>query len=158
GAWIGRRALSIVSAAADGREPETALTGAILTAAEVNAVGELVAWASAADRPRLASLAPVVMSVADAGDLRANALLTLAAEELMLHVRALARQLFVDERASFTVALAGGLMTRGATLRKRVEHRLRTGVPGAQLRPDEVVPVRGAVKGALRFLGVAPGH
>ena len=28
GAWIGRRALSVVTAAADGREPETALTGA----------------------------------------------------------------------------------------------------------------------------------
>src|SRR5204862_7320559 len=31
GAWIGRKALSVVAAASDGREPETALTGAILT-------------------------------------------------------------------------------------------------------------------------------
>ena len=31
GAWIGRRALSIVTAAADGRESPTALTGAVLT-------------------------------------------------------------------------------------------------------------------------------
>src|SRR6185295_15088736 len=43
GAWIGRRALGIVTAASDGREPETALTGAILTAAEVNDVTELIA-------------------------------------------------------------------------------------------------------------------
>jgi N-acetylglucosamine kinase-like BadF-type ATPase len=156
GAWIGRRALSVLAAASDGREPETALTGAVLTAAEVNEVPELVAWASTADRAALASLAPVVLSVAESGDLRANALVTLAAEELMLHVRALARQLFVDERASFAVALAGGLMTRGSVLRKRVEHRLKSGVPGAQVRTEEVVPVRGAVKGALRFLGVAP--
>ena len=46
GAWIGRRALSVVSAAADGREPETALTGAVLTAAEVTEASELIRWAA----------------------------------------------------------------------------------------------------------------
>src|SRR5215510_3366161 len=43
GAWIGRRALSVVTAAADGREPETGLTGAILTAAQLNETSDLVA-------------------------------------------------------------------------------------------------------------------
>jgi glucosamine kinase len=95
------------------------------------------------------------MSVAESGDLRANALLTLAVEELMLHLRTLARQLFVDERAAVPVALAGGLLARGTALRKRLEHRLKSAVPGAQVRVEEVVPVRGAVRGALRFLGVA---
>jgi glucosamine kinase len=47
-AWIGRKALSVVTAARGRREPETALTGAVLTAAEVNDVSELVAWAAAA--------------------------------------------------------------------------------------------------------------
>ena len=155
GAWIGRRALSVVAAAADGREPETALTGAILTAAEVNDVSELVGWASTATPSVLGTLAPVVLSVAESGDLRANALVTIAVEELMLHIRTLARQLFVDERAAVPVALAGGLMARGSLLRKRLEHRLKSGVPGAQVRVEEVVPVRGAVRGALRFLGVS---
>jgi glucosamine kinase len=155
GAWIGRKALSVVTAAFDGREPETSLTGAVLTAAEVNEVSELVAWAAAASPSKLATLAPVVMSVAESGDLRANALLTLAVEELMLHLRTLARQLFVDERATVPIALAGGLLARGTALRKRLEHRLKSAVPGAQVRAEEVVPVRGAVRGALRFLGVA---
>ncbi len=155
GSWIGRKALSVVTAAADGREPETALTGAVLTAAEVNDVSQLTPWAAAASPGALATLAPVVMSVAESGDLRANALLTLAVEELMLHLRTLARQLFVDERAAVPVALAGGLMARGTPLRKRLEHRLKSAVPGAQVRAEEVVPVRGAVRGALRFLGVA---
>lgn len=153
GAWIGRRALSVVAAASDGREPETALTGAILTAAEVNEVSELIAWAAAATPGTLASLAPVVMSVADAGDLRANSLVSLAVEELSLHIRALARQLFIDERAAVPVAFTGGMLRRGSTLRKRLEHRLKSAVPGAQVNPEEVLPVRGAVRGALRFLG-----
>jgi glucosamine kinase len=154
GAWIGRRALSIVTAAADGREPETALTGAILTAAQVNETNDLIGWAANAAPAQLASLAPVVMSVADAGDLRANALVSLAVEELVLHVLALARQLFADERAALPVALSGGMLKRGSTLRKRLEHRLRSAVPGAQLKTDAVIPARGAVRAALKTVSL----
>ncbi|HVE78277.1 MAG TPA: BadF/BadG/BcrA/BcrD ATPase family protein [Gemmatimonadaceae bacterium] len=155
GSWIGRRALSVVAAAADGREPETALTGAILTAAQVSEVRDLIAWAAAATPAQMATLAPAVMSVAEAGDLRANSLLSIAVEELALHVRTMARRLFGDERASVPVAFAGGLLARGSALRKRLEHRLRAAVPGAQVRAEPVDPARGAVRGALRFLGVA---
>ena len=153
GAWIGRRALSVVTAAADGREPETALTGAVLTAAQVNEVSELIAWAASATPAMLATLAPAVMSEAAAGDLRANALLSLAVEELTLHVRALARQLFTDERASVPVALTGGLLKRGQPLRKRLEQRMKSAVPGATVQAGDVDAARGAVRGALRFLG-----
>jgi glucosamine kinase len=157
GAWIGRRALSIVTAASDGREPETTLVGAVLTAAQVNDVQDLIPWAAQATPAALASLAPAVIKVADDGDLRANALVAMAVEELVLHVRTLARKLFVDERAACNVALAGGLLGRRAPLRKRVEHRLKSAVPGAAVRQEEVVPVRGAVRGALRLLGVGSG-
>jgi glucosamine kinase len=152
GCWIGRRALSVVSAAADGREPETALTGAVLTATEASETSDLIRWAAAATPATLATLAPVVMSVADGGDLRANAIVSMAVEELALHVRALARQLFVDERASVPVALMGGLLTKGSSFRKRLEHRLKSAVPGAQLRDGDIDPARGAVRGALRHL------
>lgn len=154
GSWIGRRALSVVSAASDGREPETALTGAVLTAAQVDSVDALIAWAAAASPATLASLAPVVQRTAEGGDLRANAIITLATEELVLHVRAIAKRLFGDERAALTVALAGGLLARGSLLRRRVEHRMKSAVPGAQIRAEEVSPARGAVRGALRYLGV----
>jgi glucosamine kinase len=153
GTWIGRRALSIVSAAADGRESQTGLTGAVLTAAEVNEVMDLIPWAAAATREQIASLAPVVFTVAEGGDLRANAVVSLAVEELMLHIRALAQQLFGDERAAVPVALAGGLMSKGSMLRKRLEHRLRAAVPGAQVKPGQIVPARGAVRSALRVVG-----
>lgn len=153
GAWIGRKALSIVAASADGREPETALTGAILTATESTAVEDLVAWAADATPSRLAALAPIVVQAADAGDLRANSLLDLATEELALHARALARRLFADERAAVSIALAGGLLSRGGVLRKRLSSRLKHAVPGAQLHADDVVPARGAVRAALHFMG-----
>ena len=155
GAWIGRRALSVVTASADGREPETALVGAILTAAQVNEPRELIAWAAQATPGQLATLAPIVTSVADSGDLRANALVSLAVEELVLHVRTLARNLFGDERAATPLALTGGMLRKGATLRKRLEQRMRSAVPGAQVVAADVNAARGAVRGALRFLNTA---
>jgi glucosamine kinase len=127
----------------------------VLTAAELNEVSELIPWATNAKPAQLATLAPVVFTTAESGDLRANALISLAVEELMLHVRSLAQQLFGDERAAVQVAFAGGLMRQRSTLRKRLEHRLRAAVPGAQIRSADVIPARGAVRGALRFVGAA---
>jgi glucosamine kinase len=150
GGWIGRKALGIVAASSDGREPPTALLFPILAATECEDVEDLIPWASAADARTFASLVPVVFTTAAAGDPRANALLTLAAEELVLHIRALARQLFTDERAAVAVALSGGLMDRGSPLRKRLEQRLKSAVPGAQVRSEEVQPARGALRAAAR--------
>ena len=151
GAWIGRRALGIVAAAHDGREPETALTGAILTAAQVNEVEQLIPWAIAADRDALAALAPSVMGAALQDDSRANTLIDTAVEELVLHIRALGRRLFMDERAAFGVALTGGLLNRGSLVRKRLERRLKTAVPGATIRAGQVDPARGALQLARRL-------
>ena len=150
GGWIGRRALGIVAASSDGREPATALLFPILAATGCEDVEDLIPWAAAADARAYATLAPVVFSTAAAGDQRATALITLAAEELVLHIRALARALFTDERAAVAVALSGGLMDRGSPLRKRLEQRLKSAVPGANLRSEEVLPARGALRAAAR--------
>lgn len=151
GAWIGRRALSVVAASHDGREPETALTGAILTAAQVNEVEQLIPWAIAADNETLAALAPSVLAMAMQDDVRANSIVDMAVEELVLHVRALAKRLFVDDRAAFDLALAGGLLHKGSLIRKRLERRLRAAVPGVTVHAEDVDGARGAVKLALRM-------
>jgi glucosamine kinase len=150
GAWIGRRALSIVTSSHDEREPETRLVGAVLTALELEDVDGLVGWAAAATPKDLAALATHVVTLAADRDLRANSICTLAAEELVIHVRTLARQLFTDERADIPVALAGGMLQRGSFLRRLVEHRLKSAVPGSHLHAEDVVPARGAVKMGLR--------
>ncbi|MBX9927584.1 MAG: hypothetical protein K2X99_01615 [Gemmatimonadaceae bacterium] len=155
GQWIGRRALSVITASHDGREPMTSLEGAVLTSLQLEHAEELIAWAADATNAQFAQLATPVMAVAATGDLRANSLLAMAAEELVLHVRTLARALFMDERAAVPLALTGGLMARGTLLRQLVERRLKSAVPGGTIRPDEVKPARGAVRLARRLLGVA---
>ncbi len=152
--WLGRRALSVVTAAQDGREPETALTGAILTALELESLEDVIPWAATATPATYALLAPVVAQVAATGDLRANALISFCVEELALHVRTLARRCFTDERAAIPVALAGGLLSRGSLVRKRLEQRLKSAVPGATVKNDDVDAARGAVRRARRLLGV----
>ena len=152
GAWIGRKALAIVASAADGREPATALTGAVLTAAQVNQVEELIPWGIAATPRELAQLAPVVFNAASAGDVRANSLVGLAVEELMLHLRALAIKLFGDDRAAIPVAFSGGILHKGSFIRKKLEQRLKSALPGAQVRAAEILAARGAVKEALMRL------
>lgn len=151
GRWIGRRALAVVAAASDGREPPTELTGAILTAAQLNDTSELIPWAIAATGKELAALAPVVMNCAANGDARANALVAVSVEELVLHVRTLAIKLFGDDRAHIPVALAGGLMLKGSLLRKRLEQRLKSAVPGAVVKSGEIVPARGAMRWAAEL-------
>lgn len=155
GAWIGRKALAIVASAADGREPATALTGAVLTAAQVNEPQQLIPWGIAAKPKELAALAPVVFNAASSGDMRAGALVGLAVEELVLHIRALALKLFGDDRAAIPIAFGGGLLHKGSFLRKKLEQRLKSAVPGAQVRTSEIVAARGAVKTALMSLGAA---
>lgn len=155
GAWLGRKALQVIASAHDGREPETALTGAVLTALELDDVAAIIAWASSATPADFATLAPAVLSAAEVGDLRANTVVTMAVEELALHIRALARALFVDERAAIPVALHGGLLGRGRPMRKRLEHRLKTLVPGSVVRHHAVDATRGAIQMALRTIGLA---
>ena len=110
---------------------------------------ELIPWAIAATPRELAALAPVVFNAAANGDIRANALVGIAAEELVLHVRALAVKLFGDDRAAIPVAFSGGLMNKGSLLRKRLEQRLKSAVPGAQVRAAEIIAARGAVRDGL---------
>jgi glucosamine kinase len=157
GSWLGRKALGIAAASADGREPETGLTAAIVSAVHASSVDGLIPWAAHASPADLAGLAPVVLEVAAMGDLRANSLVTLAVEELSLHVRTVARHLFADERAAFRLALHGGLMAKGSLLRRRVEQRLKVMTQGATILAEPVVPERGAVRLAMREAGVGAG-
>jgi glucosamine kinase len=157
GAWIGRRALGVAAASHDGREPESALVSAITRSLGLESVERLIPWAAAASPADLATLAPIVLEVAATGDLRANSLVTLAVEELGIHVRTLARKLFSDERAAFRLALHGGLVAPKSLLRRRLEQRLKSIAPGASLLSERVVPERGAVRFAMREAGVRAG-
>ena len=82
-------------------------------------------------------------------------LMGLAIEDLpryLAHRHALRSRLF-DERLEPAVGARAHAQGANAPGLERLEHRMRSAVPGAQLQAGDVDPARGAVRGALRILG-----
>ena len=88
GAWLGQQALQLAQAVADGREPGSSLSQAVMAQAGGSA-DALAAFSVGAQQSACAALAPVVLACAAAGDPQARALLALAADETARLVHAL---------------------------------------------------------------------
>jgi glucosamine kinase len=141
---LARAALRAAGLAVEGRGRRTALAGRILRALRLNGLPELVRWATTAEVPAVAGLAPEVLAAAEEGDAVAGALVDAGADDLATHVRALAERF--PREAEVGVALGGSLLARSDDYRKRVIARIVADVPAAKIRPETVDPVLGAIQ------------
>ena len=141
---LARAALRAAGLAIEGRGRRTALSARLLARLRLSGLGELVRWATTADIPSVAALAPEVLAAAEEGDAIAGALLDAGADDLATHVRALAERF--PHGAGVGVALGGSLLARNDGYRKRVVARIVADVPVATIRPEPVDPVLGAVQ------------
>ena len=141
---LARQALRAAGLAIEGRGRRTLLAGSILKQLRLAGLPDLVRWATTADVPAVASLAPEVLAAAEEGDAVAGALVDTSADDLANHVRALAERFPRDIRVG--VALGGSLLARSEDYRKRVVARIVADVPSATIRPETVDPVLGAVQ------------
>ncbi|MBP3977769.1 BadF/BadG/BcrA/BcrD ATPase family protein [Microbacterium sp. BLY] len=135
GSWLGREALRAILRAADGLAGPTALTTAL--AEPVGTPADVQAWLAAdcALARRLATLAPLVLAAAEAGDAAASAIVAEA-------VRLLATTATAASDSTVDVALHGGL-TDHPGFRRTLAQALET-------RGRRIVPARGdAMDGAL---------
>ena len=146
---IGLGGLRSVLRTADGRGPETQLRTRLLDRVPASGPQELVAWAQSADKADIAALAPAVAGAAADGDTVARDILAGAVAELEGHVLTLLANLG-PWAAVPTVALAGGLLGPGGSLRERFEEALR-GHP-VRLLEQEVDAARGAAALARQLL------
>ncbi|MFC8509282.1 N-acetylglucosamine kinase [Streptomyces sp. NPDC057411] len=144
GFWLGREALRAVLRGLDGRGPWTALAGPVGELCGGLSKEHVVRYAYAAEPVRLASLSPVVVEVAGAGDVVASGLLDRAAEELGSTVRAL------KPRFGEPLVTTGGLLGPDGPLLGRLAAR----VAGLGLVPD---PVPDGLGGAVALARVAWG-
>ncbi|MBM3953282.1 MAG: N-acetylmuramic acid 6-phosphate etherase [Planctomycetes bacterium] len=126
GWWVGREALAAVTAAADGRGRNTALTARLLSRYGVDRPGLLAAALSgpALPRDRVAAAAIDVVAAAAAGDGVAVRILEAAATELAALVLAVERRRPVAA-APWCLRLAGGLLVHAPSLADAVTARLR---------------------------------
>lgn len=145
--WIAIQALGAVSRAADGRGPETRLTGALLDALRVDADRDILRRIHRAEASRsdIAALAPVVAGCARAGDPSAMAILQRAAAELAFAVSVAAERTGLTEPE---VATVGGAVS-AEPLDELFARALRARVPGARLVAPRADPAVGAARLAL---------
>jgi glucosamine kinase len=145
--WIGRRVLGLVSQSIDGRAAPTPLADAVfehLQLDRTDPVNALEGWVSRLKslRSGIAALAPIADRLAAAGDAGAVAILDQAAEELVRHVRTIARLAGLPLAWSY----AGGTFS-SRVLREAVAARI-----GSPPRLPLLPPIGGALLAAAQHL------
>jgi N-acetylglucosamine kinase-like BadF-type ATPase len=140
---LGAAALNAVAEAADELGPPTALTAALLAHLGLAAPADLVGWAYRdVSWARFASLAPLVVQCAQAGDAVSAAILERTAEALAQRVLAVMRRLELTA-TPFPCVFTGGNLAPGP-LADRLTDRLRTLAPQAQVTRPQVDAAVGA--------------
>ena len=150
GYGIGLEGIRAVLRSADGRELETDLTDALLS--EIGAVGprELADWAVSASKGEIAALSVTVARVSKTGDVVAARVVHRALGAVREHLEAvLGRTEGWGGRPQ--VAFVGGLIRVEGVLREVVAEV--AGEVGYEVRLEEVVPERGALRRAVGLGG-----
>jgi N-acetylglucosamine kinase-like BadF-type ATPase len=150
GFWIGRRALSAVVRAADGRGPGTELTERVMTHLKLVRPSDLIHETYYRDlkRAAIAGLAPVVELARAEGDAVASDILAQAARELIVAASSVVSRL--EMRGDlFPTILAGGIFKAVPWLAEEVMRLLLEVAPRTQARLLELEPAVGAVRLAL---------
>jgi N-acetylglucosamine kinase-like BadF-type ATPase len=149
GYWLGLEGLRAVMRATDGRDPPTLLTPRILGNLGLSEPLELVPWIADASKGEVGALAPLVLNAAEEGDDAACSIRELGLVALGRHLNVI-RQAWEPWGGSFPLALAGGLLDPGGSLRAIMESEAVS--HGADVRPGLVIPVRGAAHRALAMI------
>jgi N-acetylglucosamine kinase-like BadF-type ATPase len=156
GYWIGRQALRVVTRAADGRGPRTALARRVLDHFGLSRASDLVTrvYEEGAGHSALAQLAREVQQARDEGDELATRILEQAAHELVRAARSVVERLALAEE-TFEFILSGGVFEGVPWLTEELERRLPAIAPRSRVRRLEVEPALGAVHLALAEAGGA---
>lgn len=147
GYWLGMEGLRAVSAAADGNGPKTSLSETLLSALNVETARAIIPRVYAKPQPpirEIASLAPLVLDAAQAGDRVSCDIVSAGVDVLAGIVEAVIRRLSMDAPR---IGFAGGLLlaenplSRGLCARLDLPdrpHPLYTPVVGAALLARDV--------------------
>jgi N-acetylglucosamine kinase-like BadF-type ATPase len=152
GYWIGRRALSVVVRAGDGRGPATGLTPRLLAHYGVTRPQDLSWEVQRRDLrpPGIAALAIYVQRACEEGDAVAASIVAQAADELTLSAASVARRLGMD--AGCPIVLAGTIFKAVPALTDALTRSIEAGLPQSRVSVLDREPAMGAVELALALL------
>jgi N-acetylglucosamine kinase len=153
--YIGRRALAAACRAYDGRGHETSLVSKLMEHFGLDNFTDIVRkiYKEEASPQKIASLAPLVSQLAEAGDRVAAEILKDAAEELALAARAVIKGLNMEDE-EFQVAASGSVFRAGELLLTPFAESVKSMAPRAKVIPPRFEPAMGAVFLALKAAGV----
>jgi N-acetylglucosamine kinase-like BadF-type ATPase len=158
GGGLGLACLWWAIRAEDGRGPETGLRDAVAAHFGMPTVRDVVISIHLGKiaEESLLELAPVLLSVAAAGDEVAQNMVRRQAEEISLMAVVAMRRLGLTERPT-PVVLGGGLLTaRDPLLTSEITNRIAAAVPQAAVSIVAVPPVAGAALLGLDHVGAGP--
>lgn len=150
GYWIGRRALTAVARATDGRGPQTRLTDMVLAHFTLSRPEQLIAeiYDHAQGKRAIASLGHTVEQARAEGDVVATEIMRKAADELTLAAASVISRLDMRGR-QFPIRLSGGMIKSATWLAAELTARLAEVAPRGLVAPLDVEPAMGAVRLAL---------
>lgn len=151
GHWIGRAAVAAALRAED-QGQHAALLDAVGKLWGKSSQEEIVLAANATPPPDFAALFPVVLSVADHGDVAARGVLSRAGAELSSLAKIVIQRLF-PEGSLVPLAMSGGVFASSSLVREVFYNSLRSQCPSATLNDGIVEPVQGALAMARRGQG-----
>jgi len=152
GHWIGVEALRASLHAYDaGYNPR--LLRKLMESLGARSVHDLAVRVNSNAAQDFASLFPVVLSAADAGDPIATDLLDRAGREVAVPVSAVAKQLF-SAVEPVPVATHGGVFASSGRTKKAFEAEIRALCPMADLLEIRIDPAMGALQRARREFGI----
>ena len=125
----------------------SALLDAILAHWQLANFQALVEFANRQPSPDLSQLSPIVVSLAEAGDVAARGVLEREAVEMAHLATVIARQVRAssNDRSQARLAFAGSIMEHVPLMRDRIVALVRKELPGTEEMPGVAEPVRGAL-------------
>ncbi len=153
--WLGAQAIRAAVNAFDGRIEATLLMDKVLEHLGLTAMDQIMhrIYVPGLSRSEVASLAPLVIETAQAGDRVSLALLNQGTQDLAECVLAVARRLGLAEN-SCELAVVGGLSQAGDIFIQPLRQAVLARLPRCRLSLAELPPVLGACILALQKLGV----
>ena len=155
GYFIGQQGLIAALKDLDGRGAKTKLRPLFEARYQLNQIDEIIPkiYQGKIDRAEVASLAPVVFDLAEAGDKVAQEIIQQAGVELGKLAKAVAEKLNLTG-SKIQVALIGSVFKRKAVLTPAIAAELRQLSDSVEILEPQFQPAAGAVILALQKLGV----
>lgn len=151
---IGSAALRLLLRSFEGRVPRDPLIDELASHTGSTGSRELIAYVYESGAPvtTVASIAPIVLEFANAGERSANKIVQAAALELFELVRAVCR-LADTGTVELPLAFSGGLLRNNSVLSYLIEVRVGSDLPYVRVVKDGGEPYSGALAQARALLG-----